>query len=93
MSSRLTAAGGSVNRGSMTVSGKWIASSSSSRSSRRSGPGRTEASAIARIRPGIDRLARYERTRCPSRSSTIDGTKTRYSCSPTRSSARTSSRA
>ena len=55
MSSRLTAAGGSVTRGSMTVSGKWIASSSSSRSSRRIGPGRTSASAIARIRPGIDR--------------------------------------
>ena len=47
----------------MTVSGKCTASSSSSRISRRIGPGRTEASAIARIRPGIDRAARYERTR------------------------------
>ena len=45
-------------RGSMTVSGKCTASSSSSRNSRRIWPGRTEASAIARIRPGIDRAAR-----------------------------------
>ena len=51
------------------------------------------ASLIARSRPGIERLARYDVIRRPSTSSTIDGVKTSYSSLPTLPSARTSSRA
>ena len=60
----MVAAGGRSTGGSITVSGKWIASSRSSSSSRRTRPGATQAPAIAATRPGVERLARYERTTC-----------------------------
>ena len=81
----------------MTESGKWIASSSSVRSARRSRPGATAASDIAAIRPGIEREARYSRTTVagsPSpASAAIIGTNARYSSRPMRPSALQSSRA
>ena len=46
----------------MTLSGKWIASSPSSSSSRRTRPGAAAVSAIAAIRAGIERPARYAPT-------------------------------
>ena len=89
-------AGGRSTRGSMTVSGKWIASSRPRRSSRRIGPGRKEARAIDAARPAVVVEARYDRTcavsRPDPRSPASGVVKTAYSSSPKFASARRSSR-
>ena len=53
-------AGGSSTRGIMTVSGKWSTSRPAKRRATR--PPRTDARAIAAMRPGVERDARYSGT-------------------------------
>ncbi len=69
----MVAAGGVSTAGSITLSGKWIASSSSGRSARRSLPGASAARDMAATRPDIDRLARYSRTTVAGRPSPASG--------------------
>ena len=53
-------AGGLVVRGTMMVSGKWTASRPSNRRATR--PPANQPRAIAAMRPGVERVARYSRT-------------------------------
>ena len=58
----VVAAGTRPGGGSITVNGKWIASSSPSRIASRSRPGASAARAIAAARPAAERVARYSAT-------------------------------